>query len=504
MTCAVQSLLDSDTIEKVRAATRYGADASTIRQNLNLSCHCCEVDEMMEEIKNWDDWKILLCNENGSIGVQSHFYCAIFINLRVVQMEYAHDIILTDDTMCATHFNLPISVLLTVDPHDNTQMTGFGFLPGKCTSDFEFFFFKYKENIGRDIRLFILDRSLAQINGITSVYQGSDYIFCHKHISRNLEDNFGAGSDIVTKYYDFMNEKLTEDLFINYIQQKIVEFESKGLLGCKALKDLLEFREHWFPRYVNKKMHRNNLTTNRAEGFFGTFKRMIGKKPQTLAIIVRCLKILAERLMAISFLEIFQHLDLPIMLPDEGIIIGKIATEIIRDEYKRYKENIQSNEYYGFCCYTRCIYGLPCRHIIAEKAINSENGLLLAASDVNPTYYFYSHQIMQNKAVDIISDEIRKSEPIWNRTNIIAHFMSLTDEIIRCPEIKEKLLNFFSYCDSLKLSVNKDPPVHKVSGRPLQNASQFVSNSKIPRYKKNRTNVNKNKGTQRSLDRYFK
>lgn len=162
--------------------------------------------------------------------------------------------------------------------------------------------------------------------------------------------------------------------------------------------------------------------------------------------VIRCLAafhLIRKRLMAISFLEIFQHLDLPIMLLDEGIIIGKLATEIILDEYKRYKENIQSNEYYGFCCYTRCIYELPCRHIIAQKAINSENGLFLAVSDINPTYYFYSYQIMQNKAVDIISDEIRKSEPIWNRTSIIAHFMSLTNEIIRCTEIKEKLLNFF-------------------------------------------------------------
>lgn len=527
MTQAVQSYLSADIIEKIRTATRYGADASTIRRKFNLRCspdvlyyyrrdllhdgECCEVDEMLQEIGNWEDWKILFISEDGTIAESNHFYCAVFINLRVARMEYAHDIIITDDTMCATHFSLPVSILLTVDPHDNTQVTGFGFLPGKCTTDFEFFFSKYKDAIENTVRLFILDRSQAQICGISTVYPDTDYIFCRKHISRNLEDNFGAGSDVVLKYYQFMNEKITEELFVQYIELKIDELKENGSLGAKALCILLDSQDHWFPRCINKKIHRNNLTTNRAEGFFGTFKRLIGNKPQTLAIVVRCLRILSERLMAISFLETYPHLGLPIILPNDATLIGKFASDVITNEYEKYKNNLQSSSYCGYCCYISCVYGLPCRHFIAEKAQNSFDSVLLQITDINPIYYWRSHAILQNTAAEIITSEIEKQEPVWNRTNIIATFMSLTDNIIRCPEVKEKILEFFRYCDSLKLSTTRDPPVQKTSGRPLQNAAQFVSTAKSPLYKKNKKNANKTRlqltahkeRGQKSLYSYF-
>lgn len=309
-----------------------------------------------------------------------------------------------------------------------------------------------------------------------------------------------------------MNERMTEESFVQYMELKIVELEEKGNLGARALRDLLNSQDHWFPRCVNLKIHRNNLTTNRAEGFFGTFKRLIGNKPQTLAMVVRCLRILSERLMAISFLEIYSQLSLPIMVPNEASLIGKFASDIIKNEYKMYKDNRQSISYGEQCCYIKCVYGLPCRHFIADRAQNSFDSVLLHITDINQIYYWKSHAILYNTAVEIITSEIDKQEPIWNRTNIIARFMSLTDTIIRCPEVKEKILHFFRYCDSLKLSANADPPVQKTPGRPLQNAAQFVSTSKSPLYKKNKKNANKTRTKpasvtvrgQKSLYSYYK
>lgn len=210
---------------------------------------------------------------------------------------YAHDIIITDDTMCSNHFDLPVSVILVIDPHYNTQLVGFGFLPGKCTNDFEFFFAKFKEVIQENILLFIFDHSLAQLHGILNTFLSSNYVFCRKHISRNLEDNFGKGSEILSKYYEMMNERLHEEDFLIFIDAKIKYLEGEGLPDPKALKDLLNEKEHWLPSQDNRKLHRNNLTTNREEGFFGIFKRLIGSNQQTLTMVYRCIRILTERLM---------------------------------------------------------------------------------------------------------------------------------------------------------------------------------------------------------------
>lgn len=516
MSKAVLSTLDTHTIEKIRTMTRYGSDASTIRRILDLKCSPdvlyyyrrdilreegeSEVEEMIKEVSQWEDWKILLFNSEGHTIDDKHFYCAIFLNARVCQMPYADDIVITDDTMCSNHFSMHVSALLVIDYNDNTQLLGFGFLPGKSSEEFGFFFQNVKETLKTEIRLFILDRSIAQLNGIRNSYM-ADYIFCSKHISRNLEDNFGAGSEIVLRYHSFVNGNITEEDFEYYISDTIASIESRHELGARCLKDLIIEKDHWYPTRITEKIHLGNITTNRAEGFFGTFKRLQGKQQQTLAIVCRCMHILAERLMAITFLETASPLSSRIISPTESLLVGKLASLVLELEYKSLNSNLPFIQYGNICCYTAAVYNLPCRHILAEKMAVIESDMpLLSLNDIPSRFHSFSMQLSRNVSAQIVSNDIKVPEFVWNRTNIIARFMATTDAVLRCPELKNKLAEYFNFCEKMQVSKNIDPPKTKLPGRQLSTASQFVGKKKHFASR----SCNNSKVGQKTLNSYFK
>lgn len=142
--------------------------------------------------------------------------------------------------------------------------------------------------------------------------------------------------------------------------------------------------------------------------------------------------------------------------------------------------------------------------MIAEKISHLTAGPIITIYDVPRVYYWRSHQLQQNVVAEIISANIDHAEPIWNRTNIIAKFMSLTDDIVRCPELKDRIIKFSQYCEMQKVTHNIDTPLLKSPGRKFSNAAQFVSTSKSPLYKKNLTKAILKVENQTNLFTYFK
>jgi len=194
-------MLSPSQIKSIQDATMNGMSAGRIRIMEQLTCgsdllyeirrpilraiKSNEIDRLIRISKEFKDYQYeIMTNENNE------FNGAYYFPVRITKSNYANDICIVDDTVCTNNFNKPLIVSLAVDQNSLTQVTGFGLMIKKEKIDFIKYFQKLKANIGNDIRLFITDRSYAQVAAMKEVFPNARIIFCFLHLKRNLVHAF--------------------------------------------------------------------------------------------------------------------------------------------------------------------------------------------------------------------------------------------------------------------------------------------------------------------------
>lgn len=185
-----------------------------------------------------------------------------------------------------------------------------------------------KKMIG-DIRVFVTDRNLSQINAIKTVWPNAFIIYCHRHIAKNILDKIGI--EMYNNFQDMINMKITEEQLIEKFNEYIED--NQFGLGAKVLENLLKEKEHWLPSIIITYIHLGNDTTNRVEGCFGSLKSLTEHKILNLQFLLRALYLKGDSLLRTSSMDEQVLSDEYLMTEDDSKKIGKFPFTLIFSEY---------------------------------------------------------------------------------------------------------------------------------------------------------------------------
>lgn len=117
-----------------------------------------------------------------------------------------------------------------------------------------------------------------------------------------------------------------------------------------------------------------NPSSNRVEGFFGTFKKLLDHKRVSFDQIVRSICILARTSYLASMKERYIETPKELMSIKDSYRVGKKALQIVNAEYKEFvkeRNNQLIKQYAPNCCEYHVIYNIPCTHLMNEKMNNN-------------------------------------------------------------------------------------------------------------------------------------
>ena len=323
---------------------------------------------------------------------------------------------ITDDTASTNIYDQNLQIVIVVDQENKSQLLSFGTLIDKTTNGFYEYFNALKNLHHRSPRIFVVDRSYPQLMALKMVYPESIIVFCHIHIRRDLEKYFKIEDDII-KYWQIMNKDIrnAKDL-VEIIEKRISE--SQNFHGREALMELLNTQEHWNPLLLIQKGCFMNWNTNRAEGFFGTFKQNYGYKRVTLTKLFKNLMTNAKLMLVQSLNSQKQTInfynEFPCFIKDDISYIGKLALDIISHEYNEYL-NFNDNFPYCALCYLRTVYpefALPCRHTFQNMNIP------LSKSILNIRYLRYDNKPLLDENCQI--EQTIHIEQSWEYSDLMA------------------------------------------------------------------------------------
>lgn len=115
---------------------------------------------MINEIETHKNWTHFVITDD-----QNKLKALYILHNRIVENEYPHDVIIIDDTACTNYYALPLVALIAVDENYWNELLSFALIDSREQISFINYFQKLKEVIG-DIRVFVTDRNLSQINRI--------------------------------------------------------------------------------------------------------------------------------------------------------------------------------------------------------------------------------------------------------------------------------------------------------------------------------------------------
>ena len=494
--------------EKIVEATRFAISSQNLRISLNLSCTKDvlyglrrkvitdlkenEMSNMIKEIEHHDNWSNIILSDD-----QNKLESIYIVHDRVAENDYVNDIIIVDDTSCTNYYGLPLVALIAIDENNRNQLLSFALISSREQTSFANYFVKVKEKIG-DIRLFVTDRNLSQINAIKEVWPNAFIIYCHRHIAKNILDKVGI--EMYNNFQNMINLKITEeqllDRFTEYIQ------ENEEGFGAKVLENLIKEKDHWLPSIILTYTHLGNDTTNRVEGFFGSLKSLTEHRVLNLQFLLRALFLKGDSLLKLSAGDQQLFSDEFLMNEEESKKIGNFPFSVIYAEYlELISKGSLSTEYSDCCCKIHMLYGLPCRHLLLQR-LKEEKNPLLCQEDVPKRWCRGTCDGVIPQTPAILTRE--RSTPIidtsknWDYTSCIHKFEKYFSNAKRDDRIREILDNALIELSSIQHQndTNEEilPPNNLLipgapKTHPRKNVDQLHDNIKIhgsgaPRIKK--------------------
>ena len=484
--------------EKIATATKQGNSAHSIRLNQKLTCtkdvlyaarrpilqemRNKEMEDLISEIKSWDNWssEILKNEDNILVG------CHIIHNV-ICSQSYAQDVCVVDDTSCTNKYNMPVLAMIVEDQNGRNQVLAFCVMESRQEFVFDRFFNRVKESVGQ-IRLFICDRNRTQKNSLLRIWPNCKIIYCSVHIGRNLRNSVSI--EIFNLYQKMRKLLITEDDFLDACREFINAYPNAK--GSKTLNNLLCETDNWLPSKIINYTHCDNETSNRVEGFFGSLKNILEHRIVTLAELIRAICIRGDRLYLTSINEPSMNVPNDLISTEDSRLIGSLALNIIHSEYNDLSCNgCLEKEYSRDCCKTHLIFGLPCKHLLLQR-IKNDAVPLLSIEDIPKRWkYLHNTQIVSQK--NPITTIIREDAPIdYSYSGCIARFEKYFSSAHRSQEIRDALDKCILQLSTVEHQSGtneelKPPPCLNISGRPFshpRNNSEIASRSGAPKRKR--------------------
>ena len=405
-----------------------------------------EMDDLMREIQGWHNW------ENEVRTLDKKLESLYFFHIPVMSTPYARDIAVIDDTSCTNFYGLPLLVIIAVDENFRSQVMSFSVLPGRRTEDFVAYLTAVKNRVGI-IRLFVCDRNKTQIRAIRQVFPEAKIIYCAIHIGRNLKQKVGKEMQIL--YKKMRRSVIGEDEFLEVCEDHIRS--NPGAKSSKLLTGLLTEREHWLPSITGQYTHCDNETSNRVEGFFGTLKKLIDHKTQTLARLVRAVYLRSERMLLTSLNDRQMSLPDDLMSDDDVAQVGNYALAMCLSEYMDlHDKGVLTNEYSATCCNNHAMFDLPCRHLLLQR-MKEDCCPLLSIDDI-PQRWRRSIQIEERSpnTVERVALTKNDNDQEWSYSACVAKFERYFSNARRSEKVRMVLNDALDILHSVEHAAGSD------------------------------------------------
>ena len=286
---------------RIQIATQEGFKATTIKRKENLVCSkdvlYASRRRILKELRE-DEIKILLaimCDYNNwtngiFIDETNKFVCCFSLHNHMLNCPYARDIVIIDDTSCTNFYGKPLITMIVEDENGKNQVLSFGIMEDRCKNSFRIYFSNVKKLIG-DIEVFVTDRNFTQIDAVCELWPNAIIIYCTRHIGKNIKDK--VSKEMYEEFQKMLHNKKTEEELLKDFRDYIVAHQDTQ--ASNVLQGLLDSTEHWLSSITSKYMHRGNSTSNRVEGFFGSFKNFTDHDILSLGELVKTIYIYCRK-----------------------------------------------------------------------------------------------------------------------------------------------------------------------------------------------------------------
>ena len=286
---------------RIQIATQEGFKATTIKRKENLVCSkdvlYASRRRILKELRE-DEIKILLaimCDYNNwtngiFIDETNKFVCCFSLHNHMLNCPYARDIVIIDDTSCTNFYGKPLITMIVEDENGKNQVLSFGIMEDRCKNSFRIYFSNVKKLIG-DIEVFVTDRNFTQIDAVCELWPNAIIIYCTRHIGKNIKDK--VSKEMYEEFQKMLHNKKTEEELLKDFRDYIIAHPDTQ--AANVLQGLLDSTEHWLPSITSKYMHRGNSTSNRVEGFFGSFKNFTDHDILSLGELVKTIYIYCRK-----------------------------------------------------------------------------------------------------------------------------------------------------------------------------------------------------------------
>lgn len=396
-----------------------------------------EMQDTINEMKKWSNWtNIIYKNKSNKFEYSYSFYEP------VINSTYVNSLVIVDDTMCTNFYNYALFVMLCVDENLHDQVLGFSLLPNKTTKSFVNFLLKVKERVG-NIKVFLTDRCMAQIQALKCVWPEAKIIFCAVHIARNIKTEVNGK---ILYFYTQMrkgiiSEKELIQEFCKYINKHLND--ARYARGVHLLSNLIKEREHWMPSEIDSVEHFYNDSTNRVEGFFGNLKDMTDHSVLTFPILIRSVFILAKRFSDRSSKQTQIAIDTNILSTDDQAKLSNVALEKVQyefDEIDLDDDEIYSDE----CCVEKIVLGIPCKHLMRRRKAEGKHPLLTIEDFSKRWIHGINYNVEINVKTTVNLETLEENEQIdFRYASLLGMFEKYFSMASKSPAIQIILSSMF-------------------------------------------------------------
>ncbi|KAK8890572.1 hypothetical protein M9Y10_035349 [Tritrichomonas musculus] len=236
--------------------------------------------------------------------------------------------------------------MIVEDENGKNQVRSFGIMEDRCKNSFRINFSNVKKLIG-DIEVFVTDRNFTQIDAVCELWPNAIIIYCTRHIGKNIKDK--VSKEMYEEFQKMLHNKKTEEELLKDFRDYIVAHQDTQ--ASNVLQGLLDSTEHWLSSITSKYMHRGNSTSNRVEGFFGSFKNFTDHDILSLGELVKTIYIYAENLFVTSrYSRPKEPVKDHLLNHEDAKKIGTYALDRVNEEFKELTTKTISGEYRDNCC----------------------------------------------------------------------------------------------------------------------------------------------------------
>nr|XP_047125577.1 protein FAR1-RELATED SEQUENCE 5-like [Hydra vulgaris] len=336
------------------------------------------------------------------ISGKDNFFEVLFFQTVHQQMLFSKfkEVIQMDATYKTNKMRYSLYTLLIEDNNGLGQPIGFGILAKEDQSHIEKFLKIFSEfNNITGVQCFIVDKDLAEINAIKTIFPNIHINICYFHILK-AADKFLCGLNKVHNkkvcmdhFETLLNSKTSND-FDNEVD-KIKHFSNN--FHDYILQNWVPFKQNITSFSESNIMHLGNKTNNRIERFHSALKRVLGYAQLSLHGLIKSLLTIVEvRSFETHHRQFEMIMKTPIVTQPNVSEYYKLCTDYAARIISKEMELLQSKDYnvvkinnkwsvnnknsqtfytiegLKCSCGMPTQMGVPCRHLFALWKFNNE------------------------------------------------------------------------------------------------------------------------------------